>query len=154
MASIYVASIATCGTHPFCFSPSATFKPHGGKQPPPHHNPPTPPSFLYLTLPNRRRQTPLSPLSRSSLTFCKPFPRLLKTISSPTLPPSWHAFSRRKARSPRTYHSHRLKSALFPKTLLTEHGILCNKISSPPYFGRISCSAIALALHTKRPAYL
>lgn len=153
MASIYVASIAACGTHPFCFSPSATFKPHGGKQPPPHHHPPIPPlfSFLYLTLPKRRRQTPLSPLSCSSLSFYNTLSPFIKTILSPARPLfSVRFFLPQSPFSPNiSLPSAQIRP--FPENAFTEHGLLCNKISFLSYFGRISCSAIALALHTKRP---
>ena len=39
------------GSPLFCFFLSATFKPHGGKQPPPHHRPPIPP-FFFFSVPN------------------------------------------------------------------------------------------------------
>ena len=133
MASIYVASVAAFGTHPFCFSPSATFKPHGGKQPPPHHRPPIPP-FFFFSVPNaaeKEEADASEPAVVLLSLFIKPFPRLLKTISFPTLPPSWLAFSFRKARSPRTYHSHRLKSAIFRKTLLRNTGYYA--IKYPPF---------------------
>ena len=42
--------------------------------------------LAYLTLPKRRRQTPLSPLSCSSLSFYKTLSPFIKTILSPARP--------------------------------------------------------------------
>ena len=102
MASIYVPSIAACGTHPFCFSPSATFKPHGGKQPPPHHRPPIPPPFFFFSVPNaaeKEEADASEPAVVLLSLFIKPSLPLLKPFFLPRDRSSRYAFSVRKVRS-------------------------------------------------------